>query len=546
MANNGYVQIPPDSTGKKIDHVILLELVYQSGTTVFEIGDNVTGNTSGVTGTVVKVDGTVSAGDLYISVDRESPIAFVDGEDLLVGGMVYALANGTGTLYYRPTVSIVDHENPFNGVDVSADGGLIITTKEGNFRFDSHGFPLFSQQNILISYTFPYDSLPDHFSTNTSSDAFVTHSSDYNGLLFSTSTASGSYGSIQGVYAAKLEPGTSLHYKIALVSGDTGKDNLYRRWGAYDESSENGAYFESSGSSVNIVFSSNTSGTTVVQTVSQSAWNSDRLDGSGGEFNISQNTLDISKYMIYWIELGPGCIRYGVEWNNTNVVCHTLHTVGQSGTTFLKYGHYPIYAKQFNNDTTVSTSELKFVAGSIYSNRQSDPIVTRNFSSAFPVSKTFVMGSDPEESIGYSTIGSFRLRNTVEGKSNRAIVIPKILEFYSADHPIAFRVLKNAGNLSGSNWLVTYPGQEFLNDVSEFDVDGVTSGSYGSNAYPIWCGMVPAGQTRALNWNDDFSNSERIVYKSDAEPQTYTLQAITLDGSPSASVSLLLSWQLYT
>ncbi|MGD2072038.1 MAG: hypothetical protein PVG65_00910, partial [Candidatus Thorarchaeota archaeon] len=95
-----YVQLPPDSTGKKLFHRAEIILTYKNGVTAFSIGDTVVCGTSGVTGDVVYVSGTVSAGDVHILLTIDSGTVIVDGEDLNVGGSKYAEANGTGSFYY--------------------------------------------------------------------------------------------------------------------------------------------------------------------------------------------------------------------------------------------------------------------------------------------------------------------------------------------------------------------------------------------------------------------------------------------------------------
>jgi len=73
-------------------------------------------------------------------------------------------------------------------------------------------------------------------------------------------------------------------------------------------SSLDGIYLERNGTSVNICLANTTKNT--VTTVSQSAWNTDKLDGTGA----SGITLDLTKSQIFFIDfqwLGVGRVRTG-------------------------------------------------------------------------------------------------------------------------------------------------------------------------------------------------------------------------------------------
>ena len=74
------VRVPPDSTGKRIHIKHNMEVDYVSGTIPFQIGDIVTGATSGVIGTVVKVEGTTATGEVYLVHNHDTPDVWSSGE----------------------------------------------------------------------------------------------------------------------------------------------------------------------------------------------------------------------------------------------------------------------------------------------------------------------------------------------------------------------------------------------------------------------------------------------------------------------------------
>ena len=81
-----YVQIPPDSTGKKIRHSKRLDIEVTNVLVPleFERGDAVVGGTSGATAKYL--DSHVELGEIYIYV-KPGAGTFVDGEQLFIDGI---------------------------------------------------------------------------------------------------------------------------------------------------------------------------------------------------------------------------------------------------------------------------------------------------------------------------------------------------------------------------------------------------------------------------------------------------------------------------
>ena len=96
--------------------------------------------------------------------------------------------------------------------------------------------------------------------------------------------------------------------------------------------------------------------------VPQSEWNLDRLDGSGGEFNRSGLTIDITKDNITWMDLqwlGAGTVRFGVMLNGKRIVCHEWHHSNDAAVPYMRTGSLPVYAELKNQTITDSGSEFR-------------------------------------------------------------------------------------------------------------------------------------------------------------------------------------------
>ena len=98
-------------------------LNYDAGTTLFVVGDVVTGGTSSATGTVLAVSGTATEGKIYLGAITGT---FADNEDLEVSASAKAVANGTvskgaGVVVINKTTKTTVY---VGGTDYSANGKI--------------------------------------------------------------------------------------------------------------------------------------------------------------------------------------------------------------------------------------------------------------------------------------------------------------------------------------------------------------------------------------------------------------------------------------
>ena len=143
------------------------------------------------------------------------------------------------------------------------------------------------------------------------------------------------------------------------------KTGLTQRVGYFG--ADNGMYLELVDSTLNFVERSLVDGTPVTETrVPQSAWNGDKLDGTG----VSGFTLDITKAQILWMDiewLGLGSVRMGFVINGRFILCHTFHHANIIDSTYITTASLPLRYEIANTAATSGASKLKQICSSVIS-----------------------------------------------------------------------------------------------------------------------------------------------------------------------------------
>jgi hypothetical protein len=120
------------------------------------------------------------------------------------------------------------------------------------------------------------------------------------------------------------------------------------------------------GSVLSFVERSSVSGSLVETKVAQSAWNYDKLDGTGP----SGMTLDITKAQILWMDfewLGVGTVRMGFVIDGKFILCHQFHHANLVTATYITTASLPLRYEIENTGTTASISTLKQICSTVIS-----------------------------------------------------------------------------------------------------------------------------------------------------------------------------------
>lgn len=158
--SKSFIQIPPQSTGKKLVTEFRKEIYYRNQVRSILINDTVTGSLSGATG---KVSGIVTegfaegSGELYL---KDFTGSFTANEMLQVNGLDFAvvdLASGDQLEFDIQKFTICDPDNPEINQRIDRFGASVTTFTDGSPIFGSFGTLSVGEPQIVKFYRFSND-----------------------------------------------------------------------------------------------------------------------------------------------------------------------------------------------------------------------------------------------------------------------------------------------------------------------------------------------------------------------------------------------------
>ena len=319
------------------------------------------------------------------------------------------------------------------------------------------------------------------------------------------------------------QPGKSL-LVLATFKAAAPTANLRQRIGYFG--TQNGVYFETSGAGTTtsalkaFVLRTSIGGSVdnTTRRVEQSAWNGDKLDGTGA----SGLTLDLSYPQILWMDfewLGVGNVRCGFIINGQYIVCHTYQNANFTGNSvYMTTAILPVRYEITNTGATTTTSTLKQICSSVMSEGGLEPTSISHValrSTALTVGTTI------------TPLVSIKLTSNALG----AVVLPQALRVLptSADD-FEIQLVKNA-NLSGATFSLVTSDTNVLFDTNATAMTGgtITQINYAASSNQ---GTTPLNEAGVFNWDTQLGVS--ISGVSDV----YTVGVRTFSGSGNVVGSL--------
>jgi hypothetical protein len=314
---------------------------------------------------------------------------------------------------------------------------------------------------ILHNSQFTYDLAPIIYEPITNgSGATVTYdSTNRYGLMTFSSTPTGGKAYMQTYEYLPYQPGRSQLIFVTFNMIAAVANTL--KFAGYSDGT-NGIEFQLNGTTKQFtIYSGTGSGN---QTVTQSSWNLDKLDGTGA----SGITLDISKVQILVIDiqaLYAGRVRIGFDLNGTIIYAHEFLHANNIAPPYLQSANLPVRCGM-TCTATVSTT-MYFLCSAVISEGGSEDINVYGY--------TFQQDSGPiSVTTGGTHMLSLRPRTTFNSISNRSRVAFIDVEiFNSGNQPIQWQLCIGQG-ISGTT---TYNNVNSTYSSSEYNILGTLSGS---------------------------------------------------------------------
>jgi hypothetical protein len=340
-------------------------------------------------------------------------------------------------------VNVTTQPVSINGTNVDAFGRLRV----------SQPYTLFDSSNRYA--------IDDQFDTSTVTGGSITFLPNEAAVRMDVTTASGAEVVRQTYRSMLYQPGKGLLVLATFVM-NAAKTNLRQRVGYFG--TQNGLYFELNNTTKAFVMRTYVGGSVdnTTRRVEQSAWNGDKLDGTGA----SGLTLDLTKPQILWFDfewLGVGNVRCGFVINGQYIVCHTYQTANVYGTSvYMTTAILPIRYEITNTAATADASYLKQICSSVMSEGGLEPAsidhVAIRTTSLTSVGTTLL------------PLVSIRLSSSALG----AIVLPSAVKVIptSADN-FEIQLVKNA-TLTGASYSAVASDANVQFDVSSTAMSGGT------------------------------------------------------------------------
>lgn len=361
---------------------------------------------------------------------------------------------------YKPivnTTTVVDNTTTTNNTAIVSN----------EFAFsDSANLDAFSRLRvsnplILFNSQLTYDLAPILLEQITNgSGATITHNTTNRyGLMTFAATPTGGKAYMQSYEYLSYQPGRSQLIFVTFNMIAAVADVL--KFAGYSDG-VNGIEFQVNGTTNQFIIYSGTGNGD--QTVVQTDWNLDKLDGTG----ISQITLDITTTQILVIDIQAlyvGRVRIGFDIGGSIVYCHEFIHANLVTTPYIQTANLPVRCGM-TCTATVSTT-MNFICSAVISEGGTEDINTFGY--------TFQQDSGAiSVGTGGTHMLSLRPKTTFNGITNRVRVAYIDVEIYNAgNQPVQWQLCLGQA-ISGTT---TYNNVNTTYSSSEYNILGTLSGS---------------------------------------------------------------------
>lgn len=365
---------------------------------------------------------------------------------------------------HTPVNQVADRNDPKKKLGISSAGEASVTFRGGSPIFTSFNRLAISEESLLGLYklyqpeyfTTHFD---NQFDTTVAGGGTVTYDTPENGVKLSIGVASGAKAAFHSHRHYIYSPKNSMPLVMSFKAGDAGKTNLVRRHGWFGNAGNIRVLIEMTENDVEFIVEDDD--LSYSQRVSKVNWNRDKLDGTGGDNNLSGVALDLTKNTVWWIDfqyLSAGAVRFGQMINGEMVTCHVMGNYNALDRPWCSNPSFSFGTEIENIGVAPSSSETICYCGVITNDGYHE------FDEEIGVIRAEITLTDN----AWTPVFSIRPTQLKGGIANRDRIVPKVLDLFSSVSSIEIVSEVNPTIISGDTWA----GQS-LN--IEYDTTGVVT-----------------------------------------------------------------------
>lgn len=165
---------------------------------------------------------------------------------------------------------------------------------------------------------------------------------------------------------------SQLIFITGILKASGGGTGIISRMGLFDD--DNGLFLECNAGIINLVRRTSTGGSVSNDTIPQSSWNLDKMDGTGA----STITLDFTKTQILVIDfewLGVGRVRFGFNVGGITYYVHQLSATNNLTTVYMSTPNLPV-RYQIINDGSGVASTINCICSAVISEGGREEVAT--------------------------------------------------------------------------------------------------------------------------------------------------------------------------
>lgn len=236
---------------------------------------------------------------------------------------------------------------PIGGTANTANPPYVNTAVPNTPAIDAFGRQRVSLSNSLFDSKFRFDLLPALYDRTITGTGTVTYQGNEKCARLDVTNVGIGRALMRSHQTFLYRAAQSMQIDISLCSGAI-TANTVKRYGYFDDN--NGIIYQVGSTDLRFILRTATSGAVSdANAVSQSNWNLDTLNGTGGTANPSGFTLDVTKTQILVIDyqfLGVGRVRMGFNIGGNTIWCHQFLNANTTlAVQYMQTGCLPISAE---------------------------------------------------------------------------------------------------------------------------------------------------------------------------------------------------------